>query len=59
LEEEAKCVSKIVRTSSLRQKSPNCRPLISKMCASLTKSKKDEEKKQHNSVSEQMQIYIK
>ncbi|KRY09135.1 Protein regulator of cytokinesis 1 [Trichinella patagoniensis] len=39
LEEEAKCVSKIVRTSSLRQKSPNCRPLISKMCASLTKSK--------------------
>ncbi|KRY78418.1 tRNA wybutosine-synthesizing protein 2 -like protein [Trichinella pseudospiralis] len=39
LEEEAKCVSKIVRTSSLRQKSPNCRPLIPKMCASLTKSK--------------------
>ncbi|KRZ83646.1 tRNA wybutosine-synthesizing protein 2 -like protein [Trichinella sp. T8] len=39
LEEEAKCLSKIVRTSSLRQKSPNCRPLISKMCASLTKSK--------------------
>ncbi|KRZ69851.1 Protein regulator of cytokinesis 1 [Trichinella papuae] len=82
LEEEAKCVSKIVRTSSLRQKSPNCRPPIPKMCASLTKSKttlmqitkqspnisnnnqrktstslldvpllrKDEEKKQHNSV---------
>ncbi|KRZ89888.1 Protein regulator of cytokinesis 1 [Trichinella sp. T8] len=39
LEEEAKCVAKIVRTSSLRQKSTNCRPLISKMCASLTKSK--------------------